>query len=144
MPKKAFKVCGLPRCNKLTLNYVCTDHEAEYEKRKEEIKRQKDKAYGKLRESSSKRGYDSKWSKARQGYINNHPFCVSCSSKGLVVKANVVDHVIPHKGDKGLFWDRDNWQSLCYSCHNRKTATEDGGFGHKISKGANRDNNREN
>jgi 5-methylcytosine-specific restriction endonuclease McrA len=27
----------------------------------------------------------------------------------------------------GIFWDSNNWQTLCVSCHNRKTATEDGG-----------------
>jgi 5-methylcytosine-specific restriction protein A len=43
----------------------------------------------------------------------------------------VVDHIIPHKGDKKLFWSRDNWQSLCLSCHNRKSATETGKHGVK-------------
>nr|WP_292832122.1 HNH endonuclease signature motif containing protein [Mesorhizobium sp.] len=28
-----------------------------------------------------------------------------------------------------LFWDRSNWQPLCKPCHDRKTATSDGGFG---------------
>jgi len=41
--------------------------------------------------------------------------------------ATVVDHITPHKGDNDLFWDRANWQSLCESCHNRKTAAEDMG-----------------
>ncbi|WP_369680053.1 HNH endonuclease [Brevibacillus laterosporus] len=26
-----------------------------------------------------------------------------------------------------MFWDRKNWQPLCESCHNRKTAREDRG-----------------
>ncbi|WP_144469068.1 HNH endonuclease signature motif containing protein, partial [Bacillus pumilus] len=38
----------------------------------------------------------------------------------------------PHKGDKKLFWDSSNWQPLCASCHNRKTAKEDGGFGNGL------------
>lgn len=41
-----------------------------------------------------------------------------CSAKGLVVAANVVDHIDPHRGDKVRFWARDNWQSLCDTCHN--------------------------
>lgn len=45
------------------------------------------------------------------------------------MEASIVDHIIPHKGDKQLFWDRDNWQPLCKKHHDRKTATEDGGFG---------------
>jgi len=44
-----------------------------------------------------------------------------------LVLATVVDHISPHKGDSDLFWDRANWQSLCESCHNRKTASEDMG-----------------
>ncbi|WP_112310348.1 HNH endonuclease signature motif containing protein [Pseudogemmobacter bohemicus] len=75
------------------------------------------------RPTARKRGYDSKWEKARLGFLGSHPTC-SC---GAV--ATVVDHIVPHKGDKKLFWDRSNWQPLCASCHNRKTATEDGGFG---------------
>ena len=43
--------------------------------------------------------------------------------------ACVVDHLVPHRGDRLLFWDASNWQSLCESCHNRKTARADGGFG---------------
>jgi hypothetical protein len=43
--------------------------------------------------------------------------------------ANVVDHIIPHRGDMELFWDESNWQSMCEPCHNRKTASEDGAFG---------------
>jgi 5-methylcytosine-specific restriction protein A len=41
----------------------------------------------------------------------------------------VVDHKVPHRGDMKLFWDRNNWQSMAKECHDRKTASEDGGFG---------------
>ena len=36
-----------------------------------------------------------------------------------------LDHIIPHRGDRRLFWDRNNWQALCKSCHDSKTMTED-------------------
>ena len=29
----------------------------------------------------------------------------------------VVDHVVPHRGDRMLFWDSTNWQALCSACH---------------------------
>jgi 5-methylcytosine-specific restriction endonuclease McrA len=29
-----------------------------------------------------------------------------------------VDHIIPHRGDDRLFWDRSNWQALCAHHHN--------------------------
>jgi 5-methylcytosine-specific restriction enzyme A len=35
----------------------------------------------------------------------------------MTVVATIVDHKIPHKGDYDLFWNQDNWQSLCASCH---------------------------
>lgn len=28
-----------------------------------------------------------------------------------------------------LFWDSANWQAMNKECHDRKTASEDGGFG---------------
>jgi 5-methylcytosine-specific restriction protein A len=42
-----------------------------------------------------------------------------------VTAATLVDHVVAHRGDVGRFWDRDNWQPLCRSCHNAKTARGD-------------------
>jgi 5-methylcytosine-specific restriction protein A len=43
--------------------------------------------------------------------------------------ATVVDHILAHKGDAGLFWKQSNWQALCRRCHNRKTAVSDGRWG---------------
>ena len=43
--------------------------------------------------------------------------------------ATVVDHIIPHRGDKTLFWDETNWQSLCKTCHDgAKQAEEKNGY----------------
>jgi len=44
---------------------------------------------------------------------------------GLYVKATVVDHIIPHRGDARLMWDESNYQALCKRCHDKKTWTED-------------------
>lgn len=73
------------------------------------------------RGNSAERGYDHRWRKARARWLVDHPLCVECKSQGKVTAADVVDHVTPHRGDKRLFWDRSNWQSLCAACHNRKT-----------------------
>lgn len=67
--------------------------------------------------SSSARGYGSSWQKAREGFLRKHPVCVMHLKFGKVVKATVVDHIIPHKGDMRLFWDSSNWQALCKPCH---------------------------
>lgn len=91
--------------------------------------KQEAQAYDQYRESSAKRGYDSKWRAARKVYLMEHALCVHCLNDGRVVAASVVDHIKPHKGNKVLFWDRSNWQPLCKQHHDKKTATEDGGFG---------------
>ena len=84
------------------------------------------------RETAAQRGYDSRWQKARAGYLRAHPLCIHCEREGRTVAANEVDHIVPHKGDMVLFWDNSNWQSLCKPCHSAKTALEDGGFGRKV------------
>lgn len=82
-----------------------------------------------VRESAASRGYGWRWRLARRGFLAAHPLCAQCSAEGVVRAATVVDHIIPHKGDQALFWDRSNWQPLCKAHHDRKTAREDGGFG---------------
>ena len=46
-------------------------------------------------------------------------------AEGKYTRATVVDHIIPHRGDRILFWDQNNWQPLCKPCHDRKTGEED-------------------
>jgi 5-methylcytosine-specific restriction protein A len=75
------------------------------------------------RPNSGERGYDAEWRKARADFLDAHPTCSHCDAP-----ATVVDHVVAHKGDKTLFWDRSNWQPLCKRCHDHKTATQDGAF----------------
>lgn len=74
--------------------------------------------------SAYARGYTSTWSKASRQFLKEHPLCAVCGKP-----ATETDHIVPHKGNKELFWDVSNWQPLCHECHSRKTATEDGGFG---------------
>ena len=45
--------------------------------------------------------------------------------EGKYVKATDVDHIVPHRGDKTLFWDQGNWQPLCHRHHSSKTRRED-------------------
>lgn len=87
------------------------------------------KALDAMRGSAHERGYSAAWQRARAGFLRSHPLCTKHAAKGETVAASVVDHIVPHKGDKVLFWEHDNWQALCKPCHDRKTATEDGGFG---------------
>lgn len=70
------------------------------------------------RGSAVERGYDSKWRKARAAYLIKHPLCAYCLKENRTTAAEVVDHIQAHKGNKVLFWDSNNWQSLCSICHN--------------------------
>nr|WP_288358226.1 HNH endonuclease signature motif containing protein [uncultured Pseudomonas sp.] len=69
------------------------------------------------KQSSTQRGYGYKWQKAREHHLAANPLCVYCQRQGLVTAASVVDHITPHRGDMAMFWDPENWQSLCTSCH---------------------------
>jgi 5-methylcytosine-specific restriction protein A len=89
-----------------------------------EIKRELDRQ----RPSAAQRGYDSRWRKARARYLAGHPLCASCLARGRLTAATVVDHVVPHGGDRQRFWDCDNWQGLCGPCHDSKTV-RDGRWG---------------
>ena len=111
--------CFYPGCHQLTKDRYCDKH-----KKATEIRRG----------SAASRGYGSKWAKARAAFLASHPVCQcpECTSSGQPLPADVVDHIIPHRGDPKLFWDTKNWQAMNHVCHNRKTAKENGGFGNKI------------
>lgn len=120
MPSCFLRPCIHPGCRKYAVKgeSYCENH----------LKLVKS-ARERFRLSAYQRGYDSRWAKARKAYLTAHPLCVECLKSGTITPATDVDHIIPHKGDKTLFWDEKNWQALCHECHSRKTASEDGGFG---------------
>ncbi|NKB83091.1 HNH endonuclease [Brucella grignonensis] len=64
------------------------------------------------RPNASQRGYNREWREARALFLQAFPKC-RCGEP-----ATVVDHIIPHKGNMKLFWNRANWQPLCEHCHN--------------------------
>lgn len=64
-----------------------------------------------------------RWKQIRAKQLLIEPFCAECEDR---VRATDVDHVIPHRGDKNLFYDESNLQSLCHSHHSKKTFRENG------------------
>ena len=102
--------CKHPGCPLLTGDTFCEFHT---------------KLHAKDRGSSTQRGYDHYWQKASKRFLKVNPLCKQCQEKGLLVTAEVVDHSVPHRGDRQLFWDEENWQPLCKKCHDRKTRLED-------------------
>lgn len=65
------------------------------------------------RGSARERGYSRAWDKASAGWRRLYPLCLGCAALGEVALCEVVDHIVPHKGDYALFWDSSNWQPAC-------------------------------
>jgi 5-methylcytosine-specific restriction protein A len=119
MPSKPLRPCNHFGCHNLVSSGYCNEHS---EQRHEDAK-QKQKMYDAQRPSPSARGYNAQWVRASQAYLRRNPVCAICKVPGLRTKM-CVDHIIPHKGDMKLFWDIENWQSLCRHCHSQKTMKE--------------------
>ena len=81
------------------------------------------------KKSAAKQGYGRRWQNSRKLFLKKNPLCVTCKAEGVLIEATHVDHIKPHRGDMTLFWNQNNWQSLCASCHSKKTNKQDGGFG---------------
>ena len=60
------------------------------------------------------------WRSVRAAHLDGEPLCRQCSNEGLIVAAEVVDH-IDEISDGGDLLDDSNLQSLCKPCHNSKT-----------------------
>lgn len=48
--------------------------------------------------------------------------CAACAKRPVPLIADTVDHIVPHRGDPRLMWDRSNLQAMSAQCHSRKTA----------------------
>lgn len=112
--RRHLSVCAHPGCPELTPTTRCDEH------------RPPDR-----RPPSSQRGYSGEWRKVRAVKLDRDPSCERCGAPATdvdhdppladLVAAGVAD---PHA---------DRWlHSLCHSCHSRKTATQDGGFGRRL------------
>lgn len=65
-----------------------------------------------------------KWQRLASDWIHKYPLCVLCLVRGTnSIYHNDgsshlhVDHIEPHRGDSGLFWDQNNLETLCRDCH---------------------------
>jgi len=116
--------CAAPGCSALVVKGYCD--------------RCKDKAPARqaerARPNAWSRLYTRAWQKMSAARLIKHPLCVDPYGlhAGVPEPATVTDHIVAHKGDRKLFWDSKNWQSLCRPCNSRKAALEEGGFGNRV------------
>lgn len=103
MTRRAPRICACGRVVAYGVKCACEMQRAKERKARHDA----------TRPSASARGYDSKWREARAGFLAKHPHCVRCGAP-----ATIVNHKIPHKGDKAIFWQRANWEAVCEPCHN--------------------------
>lgn len=116
MPSKPKKPCSQPGCAALTHERFCDAHKRE--DRAVHDAARADKPWRKWYKSG-------RWLALRAVRLQAEPLCRYCAADGLTVAGNVVDHIVPHRGDVGLFWDFANTQTLCKPCHDgRKQAEE--------------------
>lgn len=69
------------------------------------------------RGSARERGYTSAWDRASVGHLKASPLCLYCALADEVEPAALTDHLYPHRGDQGVFWNRTYWVSCCKPCH---------------------------
>jgi 5-methylcytosine-specific restriction enzyme A len=83
------------------------------------------------RENKNTEFYNSwPWRKKAKAHKIKFPLCAECLKKDLTVVGTVADHIIPINAG-GAKLDDNNIQTLCESCHNRKSASESRGYGVK-------------
>jgi len=112
MPQKPKQYCKHPGCNVLVDSGYCPRHKPPTPPGD----KQRNKVDSKI--------YDRTWRKLRAMKLRRNPLCEVCLSKGLTVLATEVDHIKPVKKYPELRLVYDNLQSLCKSCHSKKTRRE--------------------
>ena len=114
MPRKPKKPCAYPGCPNLTYTKYCEAH-----KQYEPPLHHPGTDTGSFYRTAA-------WKAKRKSYLEDHPFCVMCGRP-----ASIVDHVVPiRQGGEPL--DDDNLQSLCWSCHSRKSIKDGSRYARKV------------
>ena len=62
-----------------------------------------------------------RWARLRRQVLTEEPLCRTCQAEGRYRAATEVDHILKHEGDAQMFYNKNNLQGLCISCHAQKT-----------------------
>jgi 5-methylcytosine-specific restriction protein A len=115
MSPRPLRVCTVRDCTELTKSGMCESCR---------------KAYRKPVDAKTHRTYDEAWQRLSRSFLRRWPHCFRCGKP-----AEVVDHVVSIEADPSRKYDESNLESLCRSCHGRKTVARDGGFGRYYADG---------
>lgn len=122
MPWAPNRPCREPLCSKLIgSGGYCEEHRKANDRRYNRDRR---------RDPNREDGFYSStaWRRLRIIQLREHPLCADCLRDGRMTPATVADHKIPIK-QGGAALDPSNLQSLCSSCHSRKSALEGSRWG---------------
>jgi 5-methylcytosine-specific restriction protein A len=126
MANRPLKPCSMPGCPDLTPSQYCSVHTGERSRR--DILQ---------RGTAQSRGYDYGWSQVSKRHLQQYPLCGmsapnvyegwagECVEQGRITKADVTDHIRPHRGDRTLLLDPRNHRSLCFHCNRVKAIRYD-------------------
>ena len=119
MPRAAPSICTDPGCPTLVHDgkSKCTEHRLEQQRAtaKQYTAREENK--------ESIQFYNSRtWRSLSINHRKREPLCQHCLADGITKPADVVDHIVEIRDDLTKRLHTDNLQSLCYPCHNTKTA----------------------
>lgn len=119
MPMKPKKPCRYAGCPELINESYCEEH-------KKLITKQYNQYW---RDKKSQKFYQSQeWKTLRKKKLRINPLCEECYRNGKITKATIADHITPIK-QGGTALDITNLQSLCWSCHSRKSVEEGSRWG---------------
>ena len=70
----------------------------------------------------------SRWQTVRSMVISrDNGLCQECKRRGVITRGRVVHHIVEAREDINLFWELDNLEVICDSCHNREHPERSGG-----------------
>ncbi|WP_054948968.1 HNH endonuclease [Numidum massiliense] len=124
MPSRPKKPCAAPGCPNLTDGQYCEQHAHKSAER--------DRYYDRHhRDKQARTFYRSpEWKLVRQRALNRDSgLCQHCLRRKRITMADMVDHIVPIRKAWHLRLDTRNLQSLCNSCHNKKTAEDKRRYG---------------
>jgi 5-methylcytosine-specific restriction protein A len=118
MPLRSAHPCGHPGCRALVRGKPrCPDHTT-----------LKDEQRG----TSNERGYDATWRRLREQHLRRNRACVGViegQRRPCGEWATDVDHIVSVRDAPERRLDPTNLRSLCHSCHSRRTALDQSGWG---------------